>query len=355
MVLIAFAYFYYDAARGLNFLNNSLQKSSFLDEDSLKIVADNLNIPWAVSFLPGGEVIITERPGTLYFKNAGKRISVENVFHFGEGGLLGLAVHPDFSNNKWIYLYFTTEENNNILNKIERYKLENYGFSEKTVILEGIAGAMFHNGGRIAFGPDGFLYIATGDATKSEESQDINSLSGKILRIKDDGLIPKDNPFSNAVFAYGFRNPQGLAWDEQGRLWATDHGRSGVLSGLDELNLVEKGKNYGWPEIQGNEAKEGMVAPVINSGATKTWAPAGAAFMNGSVFFGGLRGEALFEYDISGNLLKKYFEKDFGRIREVFAGPDGFLYFTTSNRDGRGDLKNNDDKLVKIKMQSEKF
>ncbi|MBI4038795.1 PQQ-dependent sugar dehydrogenase, partial [Candidatus Daviesbacteria bacterium] len=160
-----------------------------------------------------------------------------------------------------------------------------------------------------------------------------------------------DNPFQNAVYSYGHRNPQGLAWDKDGNLWATEHGRSGSLSGFDELNLIEKGKNYGWPLIQGDETREGMVSPVIHSGADKTWAPAGAAFLNGKIYFGGLRGEALFEYDLVQKSMKEYFKGQFGRIRAV-AVKNGFLYITTSNTDGRGNLRAGDDKMIKINPES---
>lgn len=330
----------------------------------IEVIAENLDIPWEVAFLPAnsvsgvGEILVTERPGTLLLLKGGQKIPIEGVSHVGEGGLLGLAVHPNFSSNHWIYLYLTTGTDGNLTNKVERYRLEGSQLSERKVIISGISGSANHDGGRIAFGPasveatagksDYYLYITTGDAENPQSAQNINSLNGKILRVKDDGSIPPDNPFGNAVYSWGHRNSQGLAWDNQGRLWATEHGRSGIQSGLDELNLIEKGKNYGWPVIQGDQKREGMVSPVIQSGPNTTWAPSGATFYDGSIFFSGLRGEALFEYRIDENSLKTHFQGEFGRIRAVVLGPDGYLYLTTSNTDGRGNPKVGDDKLIKV-------
>jgi len=322
------------------------------EENIFEVVADNLQIPWEIAFLPNGDLLVTERPGTL--KRIGKESRVyviEGVRHIGEGGLLGMALHPQFSENRWIYLYLTTSIGDGLKNRVERYRFEEDRLSEKTIIIDNIPGAAYHDGGRIAFGPDGYLYITTGDAGSSNLAQDINSLAGKILRLKDDGSIPPDNPFGNAVWSYGHRNSQGLAWDNRGRFWATEHGRSGIRSGLDELNLIEKGKNYGWPVIQGDERKAGMETPIIQSGPDETWAPAGIVYWNGSLFFGGLRGQSLYEakiFDDDKILLKAHFRQEFGRIRAVVIGPDGYFYIATSNTDGRGDPKPNDDKIIRI-------
>ncbi len=321
-------------------------------EQTFEIVADNLQIPWEIAFLPDGDLLVTERPGRL--KRIGKEgrvYAIEGVEHIGEGGLLGMALHPRFAKNRWIYIYLTTQNGEGLINRVERYRFEGDHLSEKTTIIDNIPGAAYHDGGRIAFGPDDYLYITTGDAGKNNLAQDTSSLAGKILRLKDDGSIPSDNPFGNAVYSYGHRNSQGLAWDDKGQLWITEHGRSGILSGLDELNLIEKGKNYGWPIIQGEEKKTGMKSPIIQSGPNETWAPAGIAFFDGSLFFGGLRGESLYEAKIiesSKVPLKVHFRQEFGRIRAVVFGPDGFLYLTTSNTDGRGILKQSDDKIIRI-------
>lgn len=324
-------------------------------KENVEVIAWNLEIPWEIAFLPSGELLVTERAGNLVkIDNDRTAIKINGVSHIGEGGLLGIAVHPQFLDNHFIYLYLTTQENGKITNRVERYKLEGTELLDRKVIVAGILGSSIHDGGRMAFGParalasagkpDYYFYITTGDAGNSNISQDKNSLNGKILRLNDDGSVPSDNPFGNAVYSYGHRNSQGLTWDDGGNLWATEHGQSAQ----DELNLIEKGKNYGWPVIQGDEKREGMETPVINSGANNTWAPAGAAFFDGSIFFAGLRGEALYEYQIEKKELKTHFKGEYGRIRAVVVGPDDFLYMTTSNRDGRGNPQEEDDKIIKI-------
>jgi glucose/arabinose dehydrogenase len=321
------------------------------------VIADHLQIPWAIAFLPSGELLVTERPGTLLRIGADlKRHTIQGVRHVGEGGLLGITLHPDFDDNHWLYLYLTTTLNGATVNRVERYRYENDQLTDRTDILTGIPGAIYHDGGALAFGPDGYLYVTTGDATVSTSAQDTSSLAGKILRIRDDGSLPSDNPFGNAVYSYGHRNVQGIAWDERGQLWSTEHGRSGITSGYDELNRIEKGKNYGWPELEGQETREGMVTPVLHSGPTTTWAPASATFFRGSIFFGGLRGEALYEAVLSEGgsppILKTHLKGTFGRIRAVAVGPDGMLYLTTSNTDGRGSAIASDDRIIKIDPRS---
>lgn len=320
-------------------------------EDDIEIIAENLKIPWEMAFLPDNEILITERSGRL-LKIADKKeiIEVQGVKHIGEGGLLGLALHPDFANNHFIYLYFTSDVNGKIENRVERYVLdiENNLLKNKKVIIANIPGASYHDGGRIAFGPDNKLYITTGDAGNADNAQNINSLAGKILRVNDDGSLPEDNPFNNEVYSYGHRNSQGLSWDDQARLWSTEHGRSGVQSGLDELNIIIKGKNYGWPVIEGDEINAIMETPIINSGPDETWAPSGSTFFNGKIYFTGLRGESLYEYDIANKTIKSYFHKEFGRLRAV-AVKDDYFYILTSNLDGRGNVRPNDDKIIRIK------
>ncbi len=323
-----------------------------LNLSNIEVVAKNLTVPWEVAFLPSGEMLVTQRTGELLKIGTDTKIvaEIEGVTHVGEGGLLGLALHPAFKQNNYIYLYFTSTVNNKITNRVERYKLENDALAEKKVILQGINGAANHDGGRLAFGPDNLLYITTGDAQEEGSAQDKNSLSGKILRVTDEGRIPSSNPFGNAVYSLGHRNPQGLAWDKEGRLWSSEHGPSGLGSGFDEINLIEAGSNYGWPLVKGDEAKEGFILPTLHSGSRDTWAPSGLAYKDGSLFFAGLRGEALYQAKLleSGKLsLSEHFKGQFGRIRAVVVGPDGNLYFSTSNTDGRGNPSNDDDQIVK--------
>lgn len=330
-------------------IENVEKETDVFQKSSFEIVAEDLEIPWEIAFMPGGELLITERPGRLVRIGVDRKVyPIKGVLHIGEGGLLGLTLHPNFANNKFVYLYLTTREDGVVTNRVERYRLVTDELIDRTVILSGIPGASIHDGGRIAFGPEGYLYITTGEAGKAQLSQNKSNLGGKILRTRDDSGIPEDNPFGNAVYSWGHRNSQGIAWDKDGRLWATEHGRSGALSGLDELNLIEKGKNYGWPEIQGDETRSGMEKPVIHSGPKDTWAPAGAAYHNGSIFFGGLRGESLYEYQIDRKELKTHFKGKFGRIRAVALDSRGFLYISTSNRDGRGTVREGDDKIIKI-------
>lgn len=319
--------------------------------EATKIVAQDLTVPWGLAFLPSGDVLVTERSGTLQRVNDGKEFAIPGVQHTGEGGLMGIALHPDFSANKWLYLYLTTESGDGLTNRLERYRFDNDRLRDKKVIIENIPGASNHDGGRIAFGPDGKLYVTTGDAGVEDAAQDKTTLAGKILRLNDDGSIPADNPFGSAVYSYGHRNPQGIAWDDKGQLWSSEHGRSGAMSGYDEINLIKKGANYGWPVIEGGESRAGMEKPAVHSGADDTWAPAGLAYLDGSLFFGGLRGETLYEAKIHGNdrlAIKAHFKGEYGRLRTTAVDPAGQMLVTTSNTDGRGETKPSDDKIIRL-------
>ncbi len=324
------------------------------------VIIENLTIPWDIAFLPNNNILVSERGGTLIeFDVASStfvEIEVPNVLHVGEGGLLGMVLHPDFETNRYVYFYRTTTQAGRSINVVARYTYVEQALRDETIILDSIPGALFHDGGRMAFGPDGYLYITTGDAQNPELSQDVSNLAGKVLRIAEDGGIPPGNPFNNEVYSYGHRNPQGLTWDDAGALWITEHGRSGVRSGLDEVNLIIKGENYGWPESQGDIVVAGTVGPVIHSGPDTTWAPGSATFAGGSIFFGGLRGETLYEAVIRGvdvSELKAHFVSEFGRIRTTALGPDGMLYVLTSNRDGRaGTIYDGDDKVIRVDISS---
>lgn len=262
---------------------------------------------------------------------------------------MGIAVHPDFANNNYIYLYFTSGDGSE--NKVVRYQLNGTALVEDLVILDSIPGAKYHDGGQIAFGPDNMLYITAGDASQAHLAQDVDSLAGKTLRVTADGDIPADNPFGSEVWSWGHRNAQGIAWDSLGNMWQTEHGRSGASSGYDELNLIERGANYGWPDIQGSATKEGMRVPKLHSGEFDTWAPSGIAYHDGTLFFSGLLGSRVYAVSISGQTptrVSEYFTGEFGRLRAATIGPDGMLYVTTSNLDGRGVVNPGDDKVIKI-------
>lgn len=331
------------------------QKKIDESDEDIKVIASGLEVPWEIVFIDKDSMLVTERPGRLLKITTGGEIAsiqeISGVVHIGEGGLLGMTLHPQFRSNKYLYLYLTTRVGESLINRVERYKFDGTSLSDRTVILDNIPGARYHDGGRIEFGPDSFLYVTTGDAEDEKKAQDIRLLNGKILRLKDDGTIPEGNPFGNAVYSYGHRNPQGLAWDDQGRFWSTEHGPSGINTGYDELNLIGKGLNYGWPKIKGDQWQPDLEVPIIQSGSSDTWAPSDAVYYGGSVFFTGLRGESLYEVNVK-NLrdvsIKAHFREEFGRLRALKIGPDGYFYVTTSNQDGRGDPTLDDDKIIRV-------
>ena len=316
---------------------------------NIEIIAKNLEVPWALAFLPDNTMLMTERAGRLgKITTEGKLQilhTINEVKPIGEGGLHGIAADPDFKSNHYIYVYYTYGQSGNkpsdyfasqnqTLNRVVRYKLEQDTISEQTIIVDKIPGAMFHDGGRLKFGPDKLLYITTGDAQQPSLAQDPNSLAGKILRVKDSKAD---------VYSLGHRNPQGITWDDKDRLWETEHGQSAT----DEINLIEQNKNYGWPIIRGDQKQTGLEPPILQSGS-QTWAPAGAAFYQGSIYFGGLKGQTLYQLKLATMELKEHFKGQFGRIRDVVLGPDNMLYITTSNRDGRGSPTPDDDQIIRL-------
>ncbi|NRA06356.1 MAG: PQQ-dependent sugar dehydrogenase [Nitrosopumilus sp.] len=322
----------------------------------VEIISENLSIPWSIDFASDGRIFFSERTGTLQVIDDGvqKQVMTINVGG-GEGGMLGIALDPDFENNHYIYIYYTYNELFSTKNKLVRYVESNNSLTEDKILFEGIPGASYHDGGRIKFGPDGKLYITTGDSGDPNLSQRLDSLAGKILRINSDGSIPEDNPFpDSAVFSFGHRNPQGIGWDKSGVLIGTEHGQSAH----DEINLIQAGKNYGWPDVIGDETKDGMTNPLLHSG-DDTWAPSGGSFYygdeiphwNGKYFVASLRGEHLLAIDFDSKYNVVSFEKlflgEFGRLRNVVSGPDG-LYVLTSNQDGRGTPSYNDDRILLI-------
>lgn len=323
-------------------------------EKGLRTVVSDISTPWAIGFLPNGDLLVTERSGQVQrIGDDGAIYAIEGVRETSEGGLLGIAIHPDFNDNGYVYLYSTTVSSGALSNRIERYQLVGRELRGRTAILTDIPASANHDGGALAFGPDSKLYVTTGDAGNENLAQDRRSLAGKILRINDDGSIPDDNPFNNAIWSYGHRNPQGIAWDGRERLWSTEHGPSGAQTGRDELNLIEKGANYGWPTIAGDEVREGMKSPVIHSGNSDTWAPGGLAYANGSLYFAGLRGQTLYRAVINGDdtvSLTRYFSGQYGRLRAVSIRSDE-LYFSTSNRDGRGTPASGDDHIYAVPLK----
>lgn len=337
------------------------------DNAKVEIWMDKLEIPWSLVFLPDGRALVSERPGRIRLIENGKLIPEPymrlDVKHMGEGGLMGLAVHPDFPQKPYIYAMYTYEtKDGKIFNRVIRIKDNGRNGVFDKVIIDSILGARFHNGGRIKFGPDKMLYITTGEIFKGELAQDLNSLNGKILRLTPDGEIPSDNPFPNSpIYSYGHRNPQGLAWHpETGDLFESEHGPSGEYGrfGHDEINVIVKGGNYGWPNVIGAPGEQGYIDPIVVwKDATP---PSGITFYKGDLFVATLRSQALIRIKVkkSGKSYKverieRWFAFDnrrgkFGRLRDVAEGPDGNLYVLTSNRDGRGSPQPNDDKIYKI-------
>jgi len=327
----------------------------------VETVAEDLEVPWSIAFSPDGRIFVTERIGQLrVIENGVLNPEPITILDVGiiEGGLLGIALDPNFEENRYIYLYYTYSEFLFTYNKIVRYTESDNKLSNEKILLDKIPGGPIHDGGRLKFGPDGKLYITTGEAGNPALAQDLNSLGGKILRISSDGSIPDDNPFENSpIYSYGHRNPQGLDWDPvTGKLVISEHGQSAH----DEVNVIEPGANYGWPEIVGDETKPEFVSPLLHTG-DDTWAPSGATFYNSDnieewenkYFIATLRGNHLRMLDLNleeNKVLSSIplLEGEYGRLRDASVGPDGNLYILTSNRDGRGSPATNDDRILRI-------
>lgn len=331
-------------------------------------VLGNLEIPWSITFGPDGEMYFTERSGKLSVLHPGRKqadliAEIPDVVHQGEGGLMGLALHPRFRTSRFLYVSYTFRFKGGLANRVDRFELRNGRLHGRKTIVSYLPGSSVHNGCRLRFGPDGKLYVTTGDAANRELAQDPNSLGGKILRLNDDGTIPSDNPSPGSpLYALGLRNPQGIDWHPvSGLLFETEHGPSGFdgPGGGDEVNIVDPGRNYGWPVIHHRQTKEGYESPLLEY--TPAVAPASGMFYRGTTFpqfrnnffFGCLRGSRIQRVilDLEDSRIVKSEESllngEFGRIREVTEGPDGAIYFSTSNT-SRGRPTRDDDRILKI-------
>jgi len=320
----------------------------------VQILATNLEKPWAIGFADD-KIFVTEKVGRVRVIESGillddplATLRTANVF---DGGLLGIAVHPAFDKNHFIYVYYTYEKDGALWNKILRITESNNKLYAAKTIFDNIPGSVYNNGGIIKFGPDGKLYVGTGYVSDSHGPQDIQSLEGKILRLNDDGTIPDDNPFSNSpVFSFGHMNPKGLGWDNVGNLFVTEMGPSKN----DEINLVRSGGNYGWPE-QECSGNEEFIDPIVCYDPAIE--PGGIVFYYGDkikldnpLVLASLRASHLFNLEIDEDEVKSQVSilSGLGRIRDVAVGPDGYLYLITSNTDGKGFPDASDDKLLRI-------
>jgi glucose/arabinose dehydrogenase len=332
---------------------------------------DGLEVPWSLAFTSPTRLLVTERPGRVRVVENGRLAArplatLPDIEAKGESGLMGIALAPDYAGSKRIYLCYAYDAREGPRVRIARFRDDSSsgGLSERTVILEGIPAAQYHAGCRLRFGPDGKLYATTGDATNGKIAQDMSSLGGKTLRLNPDGTIPADNPFPGSpVYSFGHRNSQGLDWDPvSGLQFQTEHGPSGFdgPGGGDEVNLVEAGKNYGWPLVHHRDSRPGMVSPLLEY--TPAVAPSGASFcrcpllpsFQGDFFFATLRGERLIRVRLDAKDRRKVADTEelfsgvYGRLRDVVSGPDGALYVATSNRDGRGSPRPGDDRILRV-------
>lgn len=347
-------------------------ESSSNKEVSFKVetAVSGLQVPWSIAWSTDGRMFFTERPGRVRVVVNGQLrpqplISVSDVEPSGESGLMSLALHPQFADNHFIYLSYAYKGKSQLV-RVVRYRETDTGLTDGKIIIENIPAAQFHAGCRLRFGPDGKLYITTGDATERPLAQKLDSLAGKTLRLNDDGTIPSDNPFvgqGNArpeIWTLGHRNAQGMDWQPGTNLmFQTEHGPSGFdgPGGGDEVNVVERGKNYGWPTIHHRETRDGLESPLLEY--TPAVAPASGMFyrgnsfpqFKGNFFFGCLRGERIIRVVLDGRRVisqEALLQGKYGRIRDVAEGPDGAIYFSTSNQDGRGKPAGDDDRIIRL-------
>ncbi|GBF74188.1 hypothetical protein PA598K_02520 [Paenibacillus sp. 598K] len=311
------------------------------------VLAEGLEAPWSIA-LAEDVIYISERDGSIVrligdtLERQTLQLTVP-VHAAGEGGLLGLLLAPDFDANGQAYVYHTYQTDGAIFNRIVAITQTESGWQETDTLLDGIPGGATHNGGRMAWGPDGMLYATTGDAGDTSLAQRLDSLAGKILRMTPEGAAPDDNPFADSyVYSYGHRNPQGIGWSQNGRMYSSEHGPNAH----DELNRIEAGTNYGWPEVKGDETAEGMTPPLFHTGAD-TLAPSGLTVLeSGEILLAGLRGEELARFGETGEPFGSLLDGE-GRLRDVVAHGTA-IYVLTNNTDGRGQPGEADDRLLRL-------
>jgi aldose sugar dehydrogenase len=318
---------------------------------SVDVVAEGLEVPWEIAFMPDGRALVTERPGRIRMFDGALEddpVAEVAVSNQGEGGLLGLALDPDFAANGLVYLYFTTPA----AMKLERWQFTGDTLRREADLIDGtIQAGTVHDSGRIAFGPDDDLYVATGEAGQPELAQDPDSLNGKYLRLTPEQY--HGGPSVPEIVSLGHRNPQGFDWEPgTDRLISTEHGPSGGdgPQGFDEINAIAEGNNYGWPEVYGEDHRDFTAPLKVYEDAI---APSGATFSEGDFYFATLRGEALHRLRLDGDRVvsdETFLDGEYGRLRTVVEGPDGALYVLTSNRDGRGDPADSDDRILRVTM-----
>ena len=340
--------------RGEQTDENTRSGGAYVERVEVSTLATDLEVPWSFAFLPDGDALVTERDSGRLLRVSpsgdAKELQTLPEGGSGEGGLLGVAVSPDYREDRYVYAYYTTEEDNRVV----RFRIG----EKPEPILTGIPVNSYHDGGRIEFGPDGMLYISTGDAGDSSNSQNRNSLGGKILRIEPDGSIPRDNPFpGNPVYSYGHRNVEGLARDAEGQLYASEFGENT----WDEVNRIEAGNNYGWPEVEGEGGEARGYTDPITVWPTSEASPSGAEILvggamprwEGDLFVTALRGQRLWrlELDDRGEVTgrEKLLDGEVGRVRDVVQAPDGSLWVSTSNRDSYGSpVSDQDDRILRL-------
>jgi glucose/arabinose dehydrogenase len=321
-----------------------------------------LQIPWSMAFAPDGRLFFTERPGRVRVFQDGALVespalTLDDVSAVGEGGLLGIALRPLFGVNHQVYLLYTAATPDGAVNRLVRYRESGNTLADRAILFDRMDADAIHNGGRIKFGPDGKLYLTMGDAADTSNPQSLSSFNGKILRLNDDGTTPSDNPFGSPIWSWGHRNPQGIDWDPStADLWESEHG----ATGNDEINVIQRGRNYGWPVIEADQTRPDMESPLRFF--TPSVAPSGGSFYRGnaipglrsSFLVGTLAGQHIERLIVSAgpppriDASERWLEGTFGRIRDVVIGPDGAIYFCTSNRDGRTTPVAGDDRLARI-------